>query len=714
MRLSLIPFQPTDAQRLTRDTRGCRSPFTLRRSLFVLLALLAGCTSPKATEPEPVPPPPRAPEVVAAEQVFESGQVREATIACVDIARKNPQAAGLADLQQRIAQKLADDRLAAAEKRSEPTNRKQTADAKMFSVTPDSYRAQQHVIGENAPLRTAPSAMQKALAKPVTVHLVNAGISAIIAQIGQSENINIVADSEISEKTLTIHAVDTPLIEVLDFIGRNLNVTFSVGSNLIWVTPREEVSTGVPMETRVYRLRKGLIGSELGKSAGSDSAFKSTEDSDRRSSSDQADKKSEAKDGKIGLLDAIARFVPQPEGSDVLFNDKVHALIVKNTRENLSTVEDLIEALDIRPLQVLIEARFVTTTVSDMRKLGIDWLIDNRGGSRFATPGAESTMGDITYPDPGKNTLVSATQFKNDAFTGKIIPVAADGTGGGTFAYQFLLGDTALQATLHALEATGDSRTVAVPRITTINNHEARFRQGKDFRYYDEWDFNDVNYYTGTSGNNNGTPPDTKLAPSGEPQVQELGYSLVVTPSVGADLSTINLRLQPEIVDDNVEWLSPPASGDSGSQSLIYPPLPLFNKSTITTEAIVRSGETVVLGGLVNTSKSKSVSGVPWLSSLPLIGRLFGTEVIDDKNENLIIFVTATLISDVGEELIPLNELERYGAPVPKGAEVPNVLKEAAVNATPAPAPAAAPAPAPEAPKPAAPAAAVPAPAPAP
>ena len=698
MRISRIPVQPTDALRPTRDTRQDRSLFATRPSLFALLALLAaGCTSPKAPEPVPVPPPPRAPEVVAAEQIFENGQIREATIACVDIARKNPQANGLADLQQRIAQKLADDRLAAAEKRSESTNRKQTSDAKMFGVTPETYRAQQHVIGENAPLRTAHSSMQKALAKPVTIHLVNAGINAIIAQIGQSENINIVADSEISDKTLTIHAVDTPLIEVLDYIGRNLNVTFSVGSNLIWVTPREEVTTGVPLETRVYRLRKGMIGSELGKSAGSDSAFKSTEDKDRRSSSDQADKKSEAQDGKIGLLDAIARFVPQPEGSDVLFNDKVHALIVKNTRENLSTVEDLIEALDVRPLQVLIEARFVTTTVSDMRKLGIDWLIDNRGDSQFTTGFDPKT----TWVKG--NTKGDAA--RRDVFSGSIIPVASDGSGGANFAYQFLLGDTALQATLHALEASGDSRTVAVPRITTINNHEARFRQGKDFRYYDEWDFNDVNYYTGTSGNNNGTPPDTKLAPSGEPQVQELGYSLVVTPSVGADLSTINLRLQPEIVDDNVEWLSPPSS-DSGSQSLIYPPLPLFNKSTITTEAIVRSGETVVLGGLVNTSKSKAVSGVPWLSGLPLIGRLFGTEVLDDKNENLIIFVTATLISDVGEELIPLSDLQRYGVAVPKGAEVPNVLKEAAVNAAPAPAP--------ETPKPAAPAAAAPAPAPAP
>ena len=151
---------------------------TPRFMMAATLAFLAGCTSPQAPEPVPVPPPPRAPEVVAAEQLFEQGKVQDAIIACVDIAKKNPEAVGLTDLQQRITERLAKERMAEAEKRSAATTRLHTADANKFSVSPDTYRQRKHVVGENAPLRTAPTAMQRALALPVTVHLVNADINA--------------------------------------------------------------------------------------------------------------------------------------------------------------------------------------------------------------------------------------------------------------------------------------------------------------------------------------------------------------------------------------------------------------------------------------------------------------------------------------------------------------------------------------------------------
>lgn len=88
-----------------------------------------------------------------------------------------------------------------------------------------------------------------------------------------------------------------------------------------------------------------------------------------------------------------------------------------------------------------------------------------------------------------------------------------------------------------------------------------------------------------------------------------------------------------------------------------------------------------MLGGLVDTSKTESDSGTPWLSKLPVIGKLFNTEEKSDTSKNILIFVTATLISDLGEELIPLNDFERYGNPVPEAAKVPNVLKEEATAA---------------------------------
>lgn len=684
------------------------STLNAQRCLLALaLVLLAGCSSPKAPDPEPVPPPPRAPEVVLAEQLFESGHLQDAIIACVDISKKNPEANGLTDLQQRISQRLADDRTAAAEKRSAATVALHSADAKNFGISPESYRQKKHVIGDNSSLRSAPTAMQKVLANPVSIHLVNADINVIIAQIGQSQNVNMIADSEISEKALTIHAEDTPLIEILEYIGRNLNVTFSVGNNLIWVTPKEEPSSGVPLETRVYRLRKGMLGSELGKSAQGVSLFKGPEErGSGRSSPAEPKEDKEKKEGKVGLLESIERFVPQPEGSDFLFNDKVHALIVKNTRENLAVVEDLIAAMDVRPVQVLIEARFVTTNISDLRELGIEWLLDNRENAQFLP-------GSLSDTDPWLRGHKKVTPVRSDVLAGSMTGVTEAGTGGANFAYQFLLGDTALKAVLHALEQTGQSRTIVVPRVTTLNNREARFRVGEDTSYFEEVD---TNIMTSGGGVNAENSRDNVTYDYNTPTIVETGYSLIVTPSVGADLSAINMVLRPEISSIK-EWkkyqLSSLGNNNEGKEEPAIE-VPVLSRQYIETEAVVRSGETIVLGGLADTSKVEDTSGTPWLMNLPFIGNLFKVEKQNDQAKNILIFVTATLISDVGEELIPLNDLERYGLAVPEEAKVPNILKPTPAAQPPAPATAAETAAPALVPAPAAPATPVPTPAAAP
>ncbi len=698
---------------------------TSRFIMATTLAVLAGCTSPKAPAPEPVPPPPKAPEVVAAEQLFDSGHIQDAIIACVDISKKNREAIGLLDLQQRITKKLAEERKADIEKKSENTGDLLTADAKSYSVTPESYRQKKHVVGETDKLRTMPTAMQKALQEPIDLTLENADVNAIIAEIKKSTNINYIADSDIvSTKKITARFEKTPLIEMLEYFDKNLDISFSVCSNLVWITQKEAPVTGVPpMETRVYRLRKGMLGSELGKTPHGISPFKGPEERGSSNSTPMEADKEKKEEPKVGLLESIERFVPQPEGADFLFNDKVHALIVKNTRENLVLVEDLIAAMDIRPTQILIEARFITTSINDLRELGIEWLYQKP--QTFTTKAGEVVP---LLQDIQKGAVKNATGFEEKApllaagVPPILIPTAeavaqrtldyesiitdqrkkttkkdivntdggSIGADGANIVHQFLLGDRALQATLHALESSGKSRTIVVPRVTTVNNREARFRVGEDTSYFEEVDTNIM-----TGGNYGGESRDNVTYDYNAPVIVETGYSLIVTPSVGADLSTINLVLRPEISTIK-EWKKYQLSSLSNKEEGQEEPgieVPIIARQYIESEAVVRSGETVVLGGLADTSKNESESGTPWLSKIPFFGYLFKTESKDETAKNVLIFVTATLISDVGEELIPLNNLERYGLAVPESAKVPNILKEAAPTAATLPI-AAAPAPA--------------------
>lgn len=668
----------------------------LKPTAFLLAVAFVGCTSTKAPEAHSTPEPSHAPEVVAAEKLFEQGKVQDSITAAIDITRKNPGARGLNTLQAKLSDYLAKERAEAAEAQSASTIKASSADAERFATMPETYRAVSHVVGETNSLRTVSTEMQKVLHQPISVNLTDANINAFIAQIAHSTNINIIADSALnaSEAKITIKAEETPLIEILDYVGRNLGVTFSIGENIIWATARDETETALPMETRVYRLRKGLTGAELGKSIQGLTPFKgavSSRDGGKSEAPNLQEKKEKQK-VQVALLEAIERFIPQPESADLYYNDKSHVLIVKNTKENLAKTEEIIDALDIRPLQVLIEARFISTTVTDLKDLGIDWLFQHKRSfsgqgdadedllnqlkARFAKAALQTDENsDFVYTDDDLIALADKIKGLTPSTIGKNQQNVAIGSSGGSAVYQTVLNNTGLQATLNALKEDGQSRTLFVPRITTLNNKEATVRVGEDTVYYDDVDAQS----TTTTGYGNSSGYHDVQMRYNTPARLETGCTLVVTPSVGADLSTIDILLRPEI-SDVVKWddyvISTTTYKDQNGQ--LHTPsikIPTVSRQYVETEAVVRSGETVVLGGLVRSTRQESTTKTPWLADLPLIGFLFKHEKTDNSTENLLIFVTATLISDSGTGLIPLSDMERYGNVPTAEASKPHILR---------------------------------------
>ena len=473
---------------------------------FAALAALCvsvGChTTDVAEDERPIPE-----SVLKARGLFENDQLTEAIIACTAIYRKDPLTPGLGELQTEINERLAELRKRNTAKRLPVSDAIAMEDADRQGILPDTYRQRKHVVGESRPIHTLPPETQKLLDKPYTIHLDNVTLSEIVGQIGSSTNetaINIVADSDLGEgKTISIHVDKTPLSEILEYIGRNLGVTFAVGRNLIWVTEGNDSAGGPPLFTRIYRLRKGVSKEEL--DAGEDG---------------------------LGIITAVKRFVPEVEGSDILFNPRAHAVLAKNTRDNLALIEDIIEVLDVRPPQVLIEARFLTTEVTDIRELGVDWFLD----SNWST----SHRGDNRGENHFRTQVVGGTGNDNGLglVGASINQTAFDGVASGlNMTYQGLLTDPQFHAVLHALQTEGNTRTLSVPRVTAVNNTEAKVRIGKDVRYFEEYDVEEIR--TGTNSNGNETY-ESRLVPSGTPEKEELGIELVVTPSVGADLPTIS------------------------------------------------------------------------------------------------------------------------------------------------------------------------------
>jgi type IV pilus assembly protein PilQ len=596
-----------------------------------------------------------------AERFYTEGKYAEAMVLCVDLARTAPNTPGLDALRQKLLAAELARRADSIAKATPATDQAMALEAREKGLLPQSYG----VVKTNAVItppadRAAPTAMQKALKERITMHLKGADISAVIEAVARDRKINIIADRGVGAgRSVDVDMEDVPLEEVLDYVARNLGVESYVGANVIWLTAPSPKAQS-PMVTRIYKLRNGVqfhaSDWESEKTANKPPTTRKTDESAMQGLTSEA---TEISKKTTSIEEALKRFIPVMPGADYYFDRGTHALIIRHTLANLALAEDLIDALDAAPPQVLIEARFVTATVSDLRELGIDWMLDSSYG--------------INSKGNANKIEVATTQVDKN---GNVVykPYTADGSGGfplgpqGPFGeirsgnpstvaqglnltYRGLLTEPMFSAVLHALDIAGKGKVLSVPRVTTVNNTPAKLRNGLDLLYFDEFQsqiFHSYDAVTRTSQDYG------VLIPKGKPIKEELGITLIAVPSVGADMDRISLMLMPTISEqkgwtDYQSWSNNP----SANIQQVAVKLPIIERREVQTKVIVQSGETVVMGGLVTSVKQKTLHKVPFLSDLPLLGYLFTRLDETEHNENLLIFVTATVVSERGETLVP-------------------------------------------------------------
>jgi len=455
--------------------------------------------------------------------------------------------------------------------------------------------------------------------RKVSMRLEEAGVKDLIVALSEFDGLNIVADEALtSDKQLTVSVRDVPLKELMSYIARNMGIAFHLSENMIWVTESPEPpGAGPTLETRVYRLRQGFIPAPAagGGGGGGDDAFS------------LGGGGGFGGEGDNELEDALETFLTDgPDGATYRIFRSRNLLIVKNSRENLRLVEELIRELDRQPLQVLIEARFITIGREDLLELGFDI-------PEFSLDGKDK--------DKESEVMTMDASSTFDAFKKKAV--------GHNLALTGILGNHTYKAVLHALEENGQARTLSAPRITVVNNQSARIRKGDKMYYFEEYEVQSVD--EGQEGTSN------ELAPTGSPTELELGITLNVNVNIGNDGETIMLSLQPEIKQFQ-KWLNFTTSGSSDGENdtgtdaeqpggLVS--LPMVDESTVQTTVVVKSGETVVLGGMLQTKKNSTIRKIPILGDVPLIGPLFRHTEEAEEPEHLLIFVTGTVINDSGE-----------------------------------------------------------------
>ncbi len=651
---------------------------------LALAALAAGCGTLTRTPPVATPPADDG-RLAQGRALYVARDYPAALAECIQVGKTHPGTPGLETLRTDILVALAAQRADTAARRAAVGHKQAATEALEKTVIPDTYRLERRVTGVTNSHLSAAGPMQQVLDMPVSMHLKGAELATVIAALAGDRKLNIVADQALGKgKALDMDLDDVPLGEVLDYVERNFGVQCYMGKNMLWITAMNDPAKA-PLETRVYRLRKGL------QFHGSDWLDVGPKAPQGPEKSMLTYKATELPGGKSYLETLIEKFVPAEAGGQLHLDRNAHLLFVRNTAENLQLIERIIDAVDMTPPQVLIEARFIEVSVSDLRELGVDWMLNASADvtKKWVFQNGQWQRVAKTQIDSGN--VVGFTPYSTDA--NGAFPLGPQGSfglardgnpatadQGLNLTYQGILTQPMFSAVLHLLEISGKGRTLSVPRVTTMNNNPAKLRHGEDLRFYEEFEAQAFNLVD----DNNRRYTMTVLVPKGKPALEELGITLVAVPSVGADRTTISLMLTPTLsklegfvsYQDDSDRIG--TGQDEIRQAVVK--LPIVSRREIQTKVAVESGETVVMGGLIDSVEQETIHKVPFLGSIPLLGQLFKRVDTTEEKKNLIVFVTATVVSERGESLLPAE-------PAAAGTVVAEPVAAPALVPAPAPAP---------------------------
>ena len=295
-----------------------------------------------------------------------------------------------------------------------------------------------------------------------------------------------------------------------------------------------------------------------------------------------------------------------------------NAIVILATQAEYSLIEGAIKKLDIAPRQVLIEAKIARVTLSGSFKLGLNWAFQN--GLRIGT-------GNILSINPAAgNTPATATAEANPFAISNVtkFPVGS----GFNYAWSnFLNGGDTINAIFNMLAVDSRTRVISTPSLIATDNQKSQIQVGQS-----------IPTVTGATV----TPGATTSGVVTSNQYVNTGVQLSVTPRVNAG-GQISLDMSVELssVADSSPVVGTPAFNKTSAQSIIT----------------VQSGQTILLGGLIEETSGKSSSGLPFISQVPILGAIFGEQKRDDNRQELVMLITPTLIpanqdlTDVTNEL---------------------------------------------------------------
>ncbi len=294
------------------------------------------------------------------------------------------------------------------------------------------------------------------------------------------------------------------------------------------------------------------------------------------------------------------------ERGTMKFDERSNQLIVKDVRESIAMIRELLKRVDKPNRAVSIEARFVEATSSKVHQLGIQW------GTNIDASGATGYQTGAFFPNSvgvsGGLTRAGASQFYSPGNDSLMVDLGTSGTSGAlAFSLGSIPGLIDLDARLSALETEGWGRVVSSPRVNVMDNATATVKQGEAIPY--------------ESVSNGGT----------QVQLVDALLEFNITPHVTTDG---NVQMTVKIKNNRADF------------SRTVQGRPAIAKKELETNVLVADGDTAVLGGVYATEESWAQERIPGLGSIPLIGYLFKNSSTSTKQNEMLVFITPRIVTE--------------------------------------------------------------------
>jgi general secretion pathway protein D len=269
----------------------------------------------------------------------------------------------------------------------------------------------------------------------------------------------------------------------------------------------------------------------------------------------------------------------------------------------------IIDKLDIRRPQVLVEAIIVEVTADKTSELGVTWAVDGSEDN--------NAVGVTNFPDSGPGVVQLGSAVSGD---GDFDPSNLIGSGVTLGIGRISESGTSFAAILRALQGDADTNIISTPTIVTTDNEEASLNVGQE-----------VPFLTGSFSSTGTGTGGGVVNPFQTIEREQIGVKLVITPQI-SEGDTLILDISQEI--------SSIAPSAQGAVDIIT------NQRTIDTTVIVEDGDILVLGGLIEDTLRESDQRVPVLGSIPIVGNLFRSRKTDKVKTNLMVFIHPKILRD--------------------------------------------------------------------